>query len=139
MSDQERTVTKFALEDGSRIMINHCDVLSQQELQIMPSVSVIIPVYNIESYIEECIESVLAQTWQDYELILVDDGSTDGSGTILDRYGERDKRITVIHKENGGLSSARNAGLDAAIGKYIYFLDGDDWRFTEKPSGNSRS
>lgn len=92
----------------------------------MPTVSVIVPVYNVEAYVEECIESVLAQTWEDYELILVDDGSTDGSGMILDRYGEMDVRINVIHKKNGGLSSARNAGLDAATGKYIYFLDGDD-------------
>lgn len=92
----------------------------------MKMVSIIVPIYNVEPYLRECIESVLAQTYQDYELILVDDGSPDGSGAICDEYSGKDQRIRVIHKVNGGLSDARNAGLDAATGKYVYFLDGDD-------------
>ncbi len=90
-------------------------------------VSVIVPVYNVEPFLEKCIGSVLAQTMPDFELILVDDGSTDSSGKICDEYLLKDSRIKVIHKPNGGLSSARNAGLDIAQGKYIYFLDSDDY------------
>ena len=89
-------------------------------------ISVIIPVYNTEKYLAECVESVLNQTFTDYELILVDDGSTDGSGALCDSYAENDGRVKVIHKENGGASSARNAGLDIAKGNYIYFIDSDD-------------
>ena len=92
----------------------------------MPSVSVIVPVYNVEKYLESCIESVLIQTFTDFELILVDDGSPDNCGAICDEYAAKDNRIVVIHQKNGGLSAARNAGLDAATGKYIYFLDSDD-------------
>ena len=91
------------------------------------SVSVIVPVYKVERYIRECIESVLAQSYEDFELILVDDGSPDHCGAICDEYARKDRRIRVIHKENGGVSNARNAGLDAATGKYIYFLDSDDY------------
>lgn len=89
--------------------------------------SVIIPVYNIEKYIEKCVRSVLAQTYADLEIILVDDGSPDGSGNICEMLKEQEPRIRVIHKENGGLSDARNAGLDAAVGEYISFIDGDDY------------
>ena len=92
-----------------------------------PAISVIVPIYNVEDYLGGCIDSVLGQTFDDFELILVDDGSPDGSGRICDAYALKDSRIRVIHKKNGGLSSARNAGLDAAKGKYVYFLDGDDW------------
>ena len=92
----------------------------------MPTVSVIVPVYNVSEYLEACIESVLAQTFTDFELILVDDGSSDNCGAICDEYATKDGRIVVIHQQNGGLSAARNAGLDAATGKYIYFLDSDD-------------
>lgn len=88
--------------------------------------SVIIPIYNVEQYLKECIDSVLAQTVSDYEMILVDDGSPDNCGMICDEYAAKDERIRVIHKENGGLSSARNAALDIATGKYIFFLDSDD-------------
>lgn len=86
----------------------------------------IVPVYNVERYINRCIHSVLNQTFDVYELILVDDGSTDQSGVLCDEWAERDKRIHVIHKKNGGLSSARNAGLDVARGEYVTFIDSDD-------------
>ena len=89
--------------------------------------SIIVPVYNVEEYITECIDSILAQTYKDWELILVDDGSTDNSGKICEEYALKDSRIKVIHKENGGLSSARNSGLDIAKGEYITFIDGDDF------------
>lgn len=90
-------------------------------------ISVIIPVYNVEKYLEECIQSVMAQTAVPAEFILVDDGSTDLSGVMCDEYGKKDPRITVIHKPNGGLGSARNTGVAAARGKYICFLDSDDY------------
>ncbi len=93
--------------------------------------SVIIPVYNISAYLEECVQSVLRQTYVDYEIILVDDGSTDGSSLLCDEFSAHDARIRVIHKENGGLSDARNAGLLAAQGEYIHFLDGDDYYTTK--------
>lgn len=92
----------------------------------MPKISVIVPVFNVERYLGKCIDSVLMQTFTDFELILVDDGSTDSSGAICDEYAEKDSRIKVIHKENGGLSSARNAGIDKASGSYLCFVDSDD-------------
>lgn len=91
-----------------------------------PTLSVIVPVYNVERYLPTCIESILGQTFRDLELILVDDGSPDGSGEICDRYAAQDSRVRVIHKPNGGVGSARNAGLDVARGKYLTFVDGDD-------------
>lgn len=94
-------------------------------------VSVIIPVYNVEEYLEECIESVLAQTYPYFEIILVNDGSNDRSGSICDDYVLKDNRISVIHQENRGLSEARNVGAKKAAGKYIYFLDSDDWILPE--------
>ncbi|MBR3168387.1 MAG: glycosyltransferase [Erysipelotrichaceae bacterium] len=93
----------------------------------MPEVSVIIPVYRTEEYLEQCIDSVLAQTFTDFEVILVDDGSPDNCPAICERYASEDKRISVVHQKNGGLSSARNAGLARAKGRYIYFLDSDDY------------
>ena len=90
-------------------------------------VSCIIPVYNTEKYLHRCIESVLAQTYKDFELLLIDDGSTDSSGTICDEYAAKDARVRVFHKENGGVSSARNLGLDNAQGEWITFVDSDDW------------
>ena len=89
--------------------------------------SVIIPVYNVEEYLAKCVDSILNQTYRNLEVILVNDGSTDGSGAICDTYLPKDARVKVIHKENGGLSSARNAGMDAAKGEYISFIDSDDW------------
>lgn len=93
----------------------------------MPQISVIVPVYKVEKYIHRCVDSILAQTFTDFELILVDDGSPDNCGAICDEYAARDPRIHVIHKKNGGLSSARNAGLDIAQGEYIMFCDSDDY------------
>ena len=90
-------------------------------------VSVVIPIYNVEKYLAECVESVLNQTYTDLEIILVDDGSPDHCGAICDAYAKKDSRIKVIHKENGGLSDARNAGLDTAQGRYVYFPDSDDY------------
>lgn len=89
--------------------------------------SVIIPVYNVEEYLAKCVESILAQTYTNLEVILVNDGSKDGSGSICDAFAQKDSRVRVIHKTNGGLSSARNAGMDAATGEYITFVDSDDW------------
>ena len=90
-------------------------------------ISVIVPIYNVEPYLEECINSIIHQTYQNIEIILVDDGSPDNCGKICDRFAQIDNRIIVIHKENGGLSSARNAGLDICTGDYIMFVDSDDW------------
>ncbi|MGM9534558.1 MAG: glycosyltransferase family 2 protein [Intestinibacter sp.] len=90
-------------------------------------ISIIIPIYNIEKYIEQCVNSVLEQSYKNFEIILVDDGSKDTSGDICDKYCRLDDRVKVIHKENGGLSSARNTGIKAAKGDYIAFIDGDDY------------
>ena len=92
-----------------------------------PSISVVIPIYNMEQYVGLCIESVLKQDFENFELILVNDGSTDHSLAIAQSYAQKDKRIKVIDKQNGGLGSAYNAGQSVACGKYIYFLDSDDW------------
>ncbi|MBR4031424.1 MAG: glycosyltransferase [Clostridia bacterium] len=88
--------------------------------------SVVVPVYNVEKYLRECVDSILSQTFEDFELILVDDGSKDTSGDICDEYAVKDKRVKVIHKENGGQSTARNVGIDAACGEFAVFLDSDD-------------
>lgn len=92
-----------------------------------PVISIIVPVYKVEKYLRRCIESILRQTFEEFELILVDDGSPDNCGDICDEYAVKDKRVKVIHKKNGGLSSARNAGIDIAKGEYIGFIDSDDW------------
>lgn len=92
-----------------------------------PIVSVIIPVYNVRRYLEQCVDSVLNQTYRSVEILLVDDGSTDGSGKLCDELGRRDGRITVIHKSNGGLSDARNAGTAACSGEQLLYLDSDDY------------
>lgn len=93
---------------------------------MQPLISVIVPVYNVEKYLEECINSIINQTYKNLEIILIDDGSTDKSGEICDEFATQDNRIVVIHKENGGLSSARNAGLDIMQGEYLSFIDSDD-------------
>lgn len=90
-------------------------------------ISIIVPIYNSENYLNRCVDSILSQTYTDFELLLIDDGSTDGSGTICDEYAEKDSRITVFHKPNGGVSLARNIGLDNARGEWITFCDADDY------------
>lgn len=92
-----------------------------------PLISVIVPVYKVEPYLQTCVDSILSQTYPALQVILVDDGSPDRCGALCDAYAEKDARVTVIHRENGGLSSARNAGLDAAAGAYIAFTDSDDF------------
>ncbi len=92
-----------------------------------PRISVVVPVYKVADVLPRCIDSILGQTFEDFELILVDDGSPDQSGAICDEYQARDPRIRVIHKKNGGVSTARNAGLDVATGRYVCFIDSDDW------------
>ena len=90
-------------------------------------VSIVIPVYNVENYLQDCVNSVLSQTYRDLQIILVDDGSTDSSGDICDVFAEKDERIQVIHKKNGGLSDARNVGTAAAEGGFLFYLDSDDY------------
>ena len=90
-------------------------------------ISVIIPIYNVEKYLEKCIQSIINQTYRNLEIILVDDGSTDNSGEIADKYKKIDNRIKVIHKINGGLSDARNKECEIATGEYISFIDSDDY------------
>ncbi|WP_165056674.1 MULTISPECIES: glycosyltransferase [unclassified Adlercreutzia] len=93
----------------------------------MTKVSVVVPIYKVELYLRKCIESLLAQTLKDVELVLVDDGSPDRSGDIAESYAQRDPRVKVVHRENGGLGPARNTGIEAATGEYIGFVDSDDW------------
>ncbi|MFA6939912.1 MAG: glycosyltransferase [Clostridiaceae bacterium] len=92
-----------------------------------PLVSIVIPIYNVERYINKCIDTIINQTYSNLEIILIDDGSTDDSGRICEEYSLKDKRIKVIHKKNSGVSSARNDGIKAATGDYIYFIDSDDF------------
>lgn len=100
---------------------------NSEKIQITPKISIIVPVYNVEKYLRRCLDSIVAQTFTDWECICVDDGSPDNSGKILDEYASKDQRFVIIHKENGGVSSARNAGLDIARGEWIGFVDSDDW------------
>ena len=90
-------------------------------------VSVVVPIYNVEKYFRQCMDSIVNQTYKNLEIILVDDGSPDKCGTICDEYAARDPRITVIHKQNGGLAAAKNSGLEIATGEWITFIDADDW------------
>lgn len=92
-----------------------------------PKISVVVPIYNVEKYLSQCIDSILNQDFTDFELLLIDDGSRDQSGQICDAYARLDRRVRVFHKENGGVSSARNLGIDYAQGKYIVFIDSDDY------------
>ena len=96
-------------------------------MQKEPLISVIVPIYNVEKYLRRCVDSILAQTYKNLEVILVDDGSPDACPAICDEYAQKDKRIKVVHKQNGGVSSARNTGLDVATGDYIAFVDSDDY------------
>ena len=94
---------------------------------MQPKISVIVPVYKVEKYLHRCVDSILAQTFTDFELLLIDDGSPDNCGAICDEYAQKDNRVRVFHKENGGVSSARNLGLDNATGEWITFCDADDY------------
>nr|WP_083241780.1 glycosyltransferase family 2 protein [Enterococcus plantarum] len=94
---------------------------------VVPEISIIVPVYNVEKYLDKCVNSILNQTFQDFELILVDDGSPDNCGQMCDDYAEIDQRVIVIHQKNGGLSAARNAGIEIAKGRYLGFVDSDDY------------
>ena len=96
-------------------------------MSVYSKISIIVPIYNVEKYLSKCVDSILNQQYYDLEVILVDDGSTDHSGEIAESYKEKDERVIVIHKNNGGLSSARNAGLDVVHGDYVGFVDSDDW------------
>ena len=100
--------------------------LSSLQVYMCPKFSIIIPVYNVAPYLRECLDSVFKQTFEDWEAVCVDDGSTDGSGAILDEYASKDVRFNVIHKSNGGVVSARKTGYDASKGDWIWFVDGDD-------------
>ena len=93
----------------------------------MATVSIIVPIYNVEAELRKCVSSILAQTYKDIEVILVDDGSPDNSGAICDEFASKDNRIVVIHKENGGLVNARKSGLERSTGRFISYVDGDDW------------
>lgn len=92
-----------------------------------PKLSIIVPVYNVKDYIDKCISSILSQTFRDFELIIIDDGSTDGSEVLCDRWGKKDTRIRVLHKKGGGASDARNVGIKLSCGEYLGFCDSDDW------------
>lgn len=93
----------------------------------MQFISIIVPIYNVEKYLPQCLDSIINQTYKNLEIILIDDGSTDNSGKICDKYKLLDNRIIVIHKSNGGLSDARNTGINIATGDYISFVDADDF------------
>lgn len=107
--------------------IKNSDEINEIQEKQTPIISIIVPVYKVEKYLKRCIDSIVNQTYENIEIILVDDGSPDNCGNICDEYAEQYKRIKVIHKENGGQSSARNAGLDVAKGEYIGFVDSDDY------------
>ena len=117
---------------ASQIYSNHIFPLmstATQTAEPTPLVSVIIPVYKVEDYLAECVDSVINQTYRNLEIILVDDGSPDGCGAMCDAYAAQDDRVRVIHRPNGGLSAARNSGMDIATGEFITFLDSDDWMY----------
>lgn len=97
------------------------------EAETLPLISIIVPVYNVKDYVEKCLDSICGQSYFNLEIIVIDDGSTDGSGEVCETYASKDKRIKVIHRRNGGLSAARNEGLDVATGEFVGFVDSDDW------------
>ena len=96
-------------------------------MRIQPLVTIIIPVYKAEHFLNECVDSILAQSYENLEVILVDDGSPDNCGVICDRYADSDKRVRVVHQPNKGVAAARNAGLPLAKGEYLFFVDSDDY------------
>ena len=99
------------------------------ENETRPFISVIFPIYNVEEYIRACVDSILNQSFKNIEVLLVDDGSPDNSSAIIDEYSKKDKRVKALHKQNGGLSDARNYGIENASGDYLMFIDGDDFLF----------
>lgn len=103
------------------------DSLKCNQIKTFPLISVIVPVFNSEKFLKRCIDSIIYQSFTDIEVILVDDGSTDGSGNMCDEYASLDSRVKVFHKKNGGVSSARNLGIENSTGDYIVFVDSDDW------------
>ena len=126
------------LREGSKRLLNECYVLelsvgalfnnpAKRRLDYMEKVSAIVAIYKSEKFLPKLIDSIINQTWQNLEILLVDDGSPDNSGAICDNYASRDDRIRVIHKKNGGACEARNVGLAEATGEYILIIDGDDW------------
>lgn len=117
------TMDKFIYQANVPVYVKHAEAYKD----VLPKVSIVIPVYNVETYISECIDSVINQTLKDIEIVCVNDGSPDNSLSIIEKYASKDKRITVISRKNGGLSAARNTGAKYAKGKYIYFLDSDDF------------
>ena len=128
---------RYFSEKGLLTVAENLDMITAHSTQhtahstSCPLISIIVPVYNVEQYLVRCIDSILHQTYTNLEVILVDDGSTDNCPSICDSYSIKDERIKVIHKQNGGLSSARNVGLDAANGEYIGFIDSDDFILPE--------
>lgn len=117
---------KGKAEDKINTKMFSTDQKNSRSGEESPLISVIVPVYHVQAYLRECLDSLLCQSYKNLEIILVDDGSTDGSGEICNEYGCKDGRVKVIHQKNGGPSSARNAGLDCVQGEYIAFVDGDD-------------
>lgn len=108
-------------------LLNYATILIERKNDMNPKISIIVPVYNVEKYIHKCVDSILNQSFKDFELILIDDGSPDNCGKICDEYASQDSRVIVVHKENGGQATARNAALDIARGEYIGFVDSDDY------------
>lgn len=109
------------------MLINGLVVFKGRKAMSNPMISIIVPIYRVEKYLKKCVDSILVQTYKNFELILVDDGSPDNCPAICDEYAKQDDRVVVVHKKNGGLSDARNAGLDIAKGEYIGFVDSDDY------------
>lgn len=107
--------------------MNRSVFVGTMDQENLPLISIIVPVYKVEKYLRRCLDSIAAQTYINLEVILVDDGSPDGCGKICDEYAAKDARFRVIHQKNGGLSAARNTGLDACMGNYVMFIDSDDY------------
>lgn len=113
--------------ESENIIKRSQSIINQKSCKYIPDVSIIVPIYNVEKYLRRCIDSILSQTFISFELLLIDDGSTDASGAICDEYALMDRRIHVTHQINRGVSAARNVGLDKSVGKYVCFVDSDDW------------
>lgn len=113
--------------ESENIIKRSQSIINQKSCKYIPDVSIIVPIYNVEKYLRRCIDSILSQTFISFELLLIDDGSTDASGAICDEYALMDRRIHVTHQINRGVSAARNVGLDKSVGRYVCFVDSDDW------------